>query len=42
MPASSKKLREYLHLPENKWEYVTVTDLEAIELTKIEPLFTRI
>lgn len=42
MPSACKKLRSYLNLSDASWEYAKLTDLEKIELTKIEPLFTRI
>lgn len=42
MPDASRKLREYFQIEKPIWEYVEPKDLEKIELTKIEPLFTRI
>ena len=40
MPEACSKIRAYLNLPKQKWEYVEIT--ENINLSNIEPLFTRI
>ena len=39
MPKTSKKIRNYLSIRINRWEYID--KLEAIELNNIEPLFER-
>ena len=39
MPKTSKKIRNYLNIRINRWEYID--KLESIELNNIEPLFER-